>query len=73
MRGDGHTAYGGNSPCIDPAVDAYLKRRTLPPVGTVCKQQVPFAASAAAASGSGGQSRLLRRLAPRVAPMVGGR
>ena len=25
MRGDGHTAYGGNSSCIDAAVDAYLE------------------------------------------------
>ena len=24
MRGDGHTAYGGNSSCIDAAVDAYF-------------------------------------------------
>jgi TAP-like protein len=27
MRGDGHTAYPGNSPtCIDPAVEAYVNR-----------------------------------------------
>ncbi len=42
MRGDGHTAYGGNSPCIDSAVDAYLIDGTLPAKGTVCKQEVPF-------------------------------
>jgi pimeloyl-ACP methyl ester carboxylesterase len=42
MRGDGHTAYGGNSPCIDSAVDAYLLDGTLPAKGTVCKQDVPF-------------------------------
>jgi hypothetical protein len=24
MRGDGHTAYGGNSPCIDDAVNARI-------------------------------------------------
>ena len=42
MQGDGHTAYGGNSPCIDAAVDAYLNQGTLPAAGTVCKQDVPF-------------------------------
>ena len=40
MDGDGHTAYGGNSVCIDDAVNAYLKTLTLPPAGTVCQQQV---------------------------------
>jgi pimeloyl-ACP methyl ester carboxylesterase len=49
MRGDGHTAYGGNSPCIDAAVDAYLEDRALPPPGTICRQEVPFAAPVAAA------------------------
>ena len=44
MRGDGHTAYGGNSPCIDEAVDAYLEEGALPPPGTVCRQEVPFTA-----------------------------
>ena len=42
MQGDGHTAYGGNSACIDAAVDAYLNAGTVPPAGTVCKQDVPF-------------------------------
>ncbi|MDO8211315.1 alpha/beta hydrolase [Conexibacter sp. CPCC 206217] len=42
MRGDGHTAYGGNSACIDTAVDAYLEDLTLPAEGTVCRQEVPF-------------------------------
>ena len=42
MRGDGHTAYGGNSACIDAAVEAYLNDLTLPPAGTVCRQEVPF-------------------------------
>jgi pimeloyl-ACP methyl ester carboxylesterase len=40
MDGDGHTAYGGNSPCIDGAVDAYLETLALPPAGTVCTQVV---------------------------------
>jgi pimeloyl-ACP methyl ester carboxylesterase len=43
MRGDGHTAYGGNSPCIDAAVNEYLIDGHLPPAGTSCKQDVPFA------------------------------
>ncbi len=42
MRGDGRTAYGGNSACIDEAVDAYLEQLTLPATGTVCRQEVPF-------------------------------
>lgn len=36
-RGDGHTAYGGNSPCIDAAVNAYLLTGTPPAAGTVCR------------------------------------
>jgi pimeloyl-ACP methyl ester carboxylesterase len=43
MRGDGHTAYGQNSPCINRAVNAYLIDGTLPPAGTSCRQRVPFA------------------------------
>jgi pimeloyl-ACP methyl ester carboxylesterase len=43
MNGDGHTAYGGNSACIDTAVDAYFMDGTLPDAGTVCQQEVPFA------------------------------
>jgi pimeloyl-ACP methyl ester carboxylesterase len=42
MQGDGHTAYGGNSPCIDAAVDAYVGQGALPAEGTVCQQDVPF-------------------------------
>ncbi len=42
MRGDGHTAYGGNSTCIDDAVDAYLEQLTVPAEGTTCRQEVPF-------------------------------
>ncbi|MGH2762138.1 MAG: alpha/beta hydrolase [Thermoleophilaceae bacterium] len=44
MRGDGHTAYGGNSACIDEAVDAYLERKVVPAEGTTCRQEVPFTA-----------------------------
>jgi pimeloyl-ACP methyl ester carboxylesterase len=43
MDGDGHTAYPGNSPCVDAAVEAYLEDLVLPPAGTVCQQDVPFA------------------------------
>ena len=42
MRGDGHTAYGGNSPCIEAAVEAYPNELTLPPAGTVAGRIVPF-------------------------------
>ena len=37
MAGDGHTAYGGNSPCID-RLTAYLSR-PLPRPGTVCRSR----------------------------------
>jgi pimeloyl-ACP methyl ester carboxylesterase len=46
MRGDNHTAYQGNSPCIDEKVEAYLIDLALPPAGTSCKQDVPFEAPA---------------------------
>jgi len=49
MAGDGHTAYAGNSACIDRITNAYLVSVTLPQPGTVCQQQVPFTSSAAAA------------------------
>jgi pimeloyl-ACP methyl ester carboxylesterase len=42
MVGDGHTAYGGESACIDTAVEGYLLGGTLPDTGTVCKQDVTF-------------------------------
>ena len=44
MEGDGHTAYGGNSPCIDSTTEAYLVAGALPAAGTVCRQEVPFVA-----------------------------
>ncbi len=47
MRGDGHTAYGGESACIDSAVETYLNTKTLPPDGTVCTQDTPFGSPAA--------------------------
>ena len=42
MDGDGHGAYGGESACIDDAVNAYLEHGRLPAPGTRCKQQTPF-------------------------------
>ena len=42
MRGDGHTAYGGESACIDAAVEAYVNTLTLPAEGTSCTQDTPF-------------------------------
>ena len=42
MNGDGHTAYGANSPCINAAINAYVIKRTLPPKNTVCQQEVAF-------------------------------
>lgn len=35
--GDGHTAYGNGSRCVDSAIDAYLLTGTPPPAGTVCR------------------------------------
>ena len=37
MDGDGHTAYGGNSTCIDADVNRYLKSCPAAP-GTVCSR-----------------------------------
>ena len=36
-EGDGHTAFGGQSSCIDGAVTAYLVSGTLPALGTRCR------------------------------------
>jgi hypothetical protein len=44
MEGDGHTAYGRNSACVDAATDAYLIDGALPAAGTVCQQEVPLVA-----------------------------
>jgi pimeloyl-ACP methyl ester carboxylesterase len=42
MKGDGHTAFPYNSPCIDDAVNAYMLGGTLPAAGTTCVQDAPF-------------------------------
>jgi len=59
MIGDGHTAYGGNSACIDEAVEAYVNTLTLPAPGTTCRQDVPFEAPGplAEAVGAAGQAK----------------
>ncbi|MGB9282122.1 MAG: alpha/beta hydrolase [Pseudonocardiaceae bacterium] len=36
-NGDGHTAYGRGSRCIDSAVDTYLTQGAVPAAGTVCQ------------------------------------
>jgi pimeloyl-ACP methyl ester carboxylesterase len=56
MNGDGHTAYGPNSPCVNAAVEAYLVTRALPARGTVCTQQVPFTAPVPASAGAVGST-----------------
>lgn len=82
MDGDGHTAYGGNSACIDDAVNAYLNTLALPPAGTVCSQEVvdPQPQAAAAAQGTvraarahaaRGLSRREARLIDRVSALEG--
>jgi pimeloyl-ACP methyl ester carboxylesterase len=47
MRGDGHTAYGGESACIDSAVETYMNTLALPAKGTVCTQETGFEPPAA--------------------------
>ncbi len=56
MRGYTHTAYGGASPCIDRAVEAYLKRGILPPEGKTCTQRVPFEPYSASKQGKASTS-----------------
>lgn len=48
MVGDGHTAFGGNSPCVDDAVVRYFETVTLPAPGTECRQQIRLLAGARA-------------------------
>jgi hypothetical protein len=62
MRGDGHTAYGRNSPCIDTAVNAYLIEGTLPAAGTTCRQEVPFVQPADSAAVSAGARRTMPKV-----------
>ena len=48
MDGDGHTAYGGNSACIDEAVAAFLTDLEAPEEGTICEQELEAAGAAVA-------------------------
>jgi pimeloyl-ACP methyl ester carboxylesterase len=68
MQGDGHTAYGGRSACIDLAVEGYLEQGTLPPVGTRCAQDTAFEAPPAepvAEAVAGGEARRASRFGRR--------
>jgi pimeloyl-ACP methyl ester carboxylesterase len=69
MRGDGHTAYDGQPPCIDAAVDAYLEDAIVPATGTTCVQAVPFGAPARTAAPQG---RELPELRPHMRPLAPG-
>ena len=70
MDGDGHTAYGGNSTCIDAGVDRYLESLALPAPGTVCPQDLvvdpePEEAAAAAAPVAAARRHARAGLSPR--------
>jgi hypothetical protein len=41
-NGDGHTAYGEGSSCVDAIVNAYLISLTVPRSGTLCPGAVPL-------------------------------
>ncbi len=58
MEGDGHTAYGGNSACIDTTTEAYLVDLAVPAPGTECQQEVPFEAPVPADAAAGGSGVL---------------
>jgi pimeloyl-ACP methyl ester carboxylesterase len=64
MRGDGHTAYGGESACIDDAVNTYLDRGVLPPVGTVCTQDTTFGSPGPDAAAALAERRVIAARVP---------
>jgi len=70
QRGDGHTAYPGNSACIDAAVEAYVNAVTLPAPGTKCTQDLGFPAPAAAAQSLGASPIAGPRPRPHVKQLV---
>jgi pimeloyl-ACP methyl ester carboxylesterase len=81
MRGDGHTAYPGNSSCVDQAVEAYLNELKTPDGAATCKQEVPFdvpAEQVSAMLAPSAQQRAVsmldrfRRLGPGVSPAAAG-
>jgi pimeloyl-ACP methyl ester carboxylesterase len=70
MTGDGHTAYGGGSPCADAAIEAYLIDLTLPAEGTKCPQDVPaFPAAQPTAKALSGSAARKIDLAPHMRPL----
>jgi hypothetical protein len=69
MNGDGHTAYGGSSACIDSTVEAYVIDGTLPPPDTQCQQDVGFAAPQAQAQ-TRAPSAPVDGIRPQVGPSV---
>ena len=73
MRGDGHTAYFGNSQCIDDAVNAYVNDLTLPAQGATCKQDVPFPPEEALASASSAKAKAKAKAAAKVLRRYAGR
>ena len=68
MDGDNHTAYGGESACIDRAVEGYLFDGTLPPRGTVCEQETGFAQPDLSGATDGGSG--VQRATSRAASIV---
>jgi pimeloyl-ACP methyl ester carboxylesterase len=66
MRGDNHTAYGGNSPCIDENVEKYLINLEVPAAGTTCVQDVPFEAPQQQLQAKSLSSRTQARQLPRL-------
>ena len=72
MVGDGHTAYGNGSDCIDRAIEAYVNTLALPALGTKCRQDVPFAQPQVARTQSptSGTRRAMRRVAPQVRQLL---
>jgi pimeloyl-ACP methyl ester carboxylesterase len=72
MRGDGHTAYGGESQCVDSAVEAYINDGTLPAKDPKCVQgDTQPAANTMAVATPASQSATIRRLARRPGMGVG--
>jgi pimeloyl-ACP methyl ester carboxylesterase len=70
MRGDGHTAYGGNSSCIDAAVDAYFEDLDVPAAGTSCKQEVPFGEAQVQARSRAAKRAAIQYRGPGVKPIA---
>jgi len=62
MEGDGHTAYGGKSACIDASTEAYLIGGALPAAGTVCRQETPFQAPLPAPTSAAAATQVLTGL-----------